>query len=71
MSTNCKHGSGAWTTGILLIAGLAGLAALAWVALAHADNAGEDPMSEVDRRIDALEGSLQRLHDTFDHAVRR
>jgi hypothetical protein len=71
MSTNSKCSSLSWAAGALLVAGLAGLATLTWLMLARAAGSSEDPMSEVDRRIDSLEHSLQRLHDTFDQAVRR
>jgi len=47
----------------------AGVAVCIWVLAARRLPHIADPMAEVDRRINELEGSLHRLHDSFDHAV--
>ncbi len=53
-------------TGVLVAAGVA---ALVWVALSRRHAEEVDPLTEADRRIDALEDSLRRLHDSFGQAV--
>jgi hypothetical protein len=54
-------------TGVLVVAGVA---ALAWALLSsRRDGVRVDPLTEADRRINALEDSLRHLHDTFGQAI--
>lgn len=50
----------------------AGAAALVWMVLAHhAAHEEIDPLSEADRRIEALEDSLRHLQESFGQTVGR
>ena len=48
---------------------LLGLAVLVWLVFARRNPAQVDPLTEADRRIDALEDSLRRLQDTVTQRV--
>lgn len=54
-------------TGIVLLAGVTAACTYAW--FTHRKKLAIDPLEEADRRIDELENSLHRLHNTFTEAV--
>jgi hypothetical protein len=71
-SERCASGASKCCSVTQIITGVAiaaGVATLVWAVFNRRRREELDPLSEADRRINALESSLRRLEDSFGQAI--